>query len=113
MKRAYAQKTTVNVDRTQAEIRSLVEAHGADRYAVMEMRDRDKAVIAFRLRNRNIRFDLPLVRAERMSQTAYEQFRRVRWRAMLLCIKAKLEAVAVNIETLDEAFLANIQMPEI
>jgi hypothetical protein len=37
---------------------------------------------------------------------------RQRWRALLLTIKAKLEAVAVGITTLEEEFLANVVTPD-
>jgi hypothetical protein len=39
---------------------------------------------------------------------AWEQACRSRWRALLLCIKAKLEACAVGITTFDSEFLAHI-----
>jgi hypothetical protein len=34
------------------------------------------------------------------------------WRALLLCIKAKLVSVESKIETFEEAFLAHVVMPD-
>ena len=52
---------------------------------------------------------LPL--AEGASEKA-QRHRRERWRALLLCIKAKLEAVASDIESFEMAFLAHIVLPD-
>jgi hypothetical protein len=43
---------------------------------------------------------------------AWEQACRSRWRALFLCIKAKLESIESGIETFEDAFLAHIQMPD-
>ena len=40
-----------------------------------------------------------------------DQACRQRWRALLLVIKTKLEAVSAGISTLEEEFLANIVLP--
>jgi hypothetical protein len=66
-------------------------------------------VIVFEAHERRLRFDLPL--AEGKTDEA-ERLRRQQWRALLLCIKAKLEAVASGIETFEEAFLAHVVMPD-
>ena len=41
-----------------------------------------------------------------------EQIHRQRWRALLLCIKAKLEGVESKIESFEEAFLAHVVLPD-
>jgi hypothetical protein len=46
-----------------------------------------------------------------ISETA-QRHRRERWRALLLCVKAKLESVSSKIETFEEAFLAHVVMPD-
>ena len=49
---------------------------------------------------------------KRVRTTAqYERAERQRWRALLLVLKAKLESVESNIETFENAFLAQIVMP--
>ena len=44
-------------------------------------------------------------------RSAWEQSCRQRWRALLLIIRAKLEAVESGITTLESEFLANILLP--
>jgi hypothetical protein len=68
-----------------------------------------KAIILFEAHVRRLRFDLPLPDGK---GDRADQARKQRWRALLLCIKAKLEAVASNIETFEEAFLAHVVMPD-
>ncbi|WP_210205670.1 hypothetical protein [Pseudaminobacter salicylatoxidans] len=46
------------------------------------------------------------------AMAAWEQACRSRWRALYLCIKAKLESIDSGIETFEDAFLAHIQMPD-
>jgi predicted secreted protein len=53
-------------------------------------------------------------RARSSAQTlqAWEQSTRSKWRALLACIKAKLISAESGIETLEEAFLANVVTSE-
>lgn len=46
------------------------------------------------------------------SAKVYEQETRTRFRALVLCIKAKLESVESGIESFEEAFLAHIVLPD-
>ena len=46
------------------------------------------------------------------SGDSYDQACRQRWRALLLVIKAKLEAVTAGISTIETEFLANIVLPD-
>lgn len=81
----------------------------------------------FRCRERIIRFALKMpdknarsvthhpqgrIRASRHREAEYEQQCRTYWRRLLLCIKAKLESVETGIETFEEAFLAQIVLPD-
>jgi hypothetical protein len=108
----YAQGTDVPVDRSRAEIERTLARYGADQF--MYGWKEGGAVIGFRAHSRLIRFTLPLpdknakeftharvnqhVTGRRVSpeeqQRRFEQACRERWRALSLCIKAKLEAVA-------------------
>ena len=45
-------------------------------------------------------------------RSAWEQACRQRWRALLLIIRAKLEAAESGITTLESEFLANIVLPD-
>ncbi len=109
-------------EKTRAEIEATLQRYQATQF--LSGWDGDTAFIGFRLRDRVIRFTLHLPsRAEKQFTTrprrgyrvnatpqqaiaAWEQAVRQRWRALLLCIKAKLEAVVAGIESFDSAFLA-------
>lgn len=125
----YARNTTVSVDRSRAEIETILGRYGADSF--MSGWDSDRAVIGFRCNGRVVRFVLPMpkptdeafrqtpsgrlrypgARADRMAARDYEQEVRRRWRALALALKAKLEAVATGIATFESEFLAHIVVP--
>lgn len=99
---AYAEKTKVPVRQSKSEIEKLVKKYGADAFGIMERSG--IAQIVFSLEGRNILF--------RMRLPEDAQNERSIWRAMLLTIKGKMESAERGIETLEEAFLANIVMPD-
>lgn len=122
----FAQNTEVSVERSRAEIESLIVRYGATSTAFMNAPGR--AMIMFEAQGRRIVFELPLpdnsdkmfdrtpggrrvLSADRRMQ-AWEQACRQRWRALALVIKAKLEAVESGITTFEEEFLAHIIMPD-
>lgn len=100
---SYAAGTKVPIDKTRLEIERTMTKYGATHFATFS--EPDRAMIAFRLKERNVRFTLAL--PAKMT----DQIRRQRWRALLLVIKAKLESVESEIETIEEAFLPHIVMP--
>lgn len=123
---AYAEKTSVSVSRTKADIEDLVQRYGADQF-VSGYKD-DIAVIGFSMSGRQIRFLLPLPdkqareywytpgrgqrRTEDAAHAAWEQACRSRWRALYLIVKAKLEAVEAGISTVEREFLYDIVLPD-
>lgn len=124
---AYAENTSVSVERSLIEIVSLVKKAGAARVAQME--DVRALAIQFFLTDRMLRFRVPLPVAEDMPvrdsgnnryidiplaarQKKADAIRKQRARALLLVIKAKLESVESGVETFDEAFLPNIVMSD-
>jgi hypothetical protein len=100
---AYAEYTKVPVEKTKTEIEQTLVRYGADRFAYFT--EAGKAVIVFEAKDRRLRFDLPLPAGESDKE---QKSRRQKWRALLLCIKAKLESVASGIESFEEAFLAHV-----
>lgn len=98
----YAAKTTVPVGKTRQEIEQLLTRHGAKRFAVAV--EKNSGGVTFDIQDRRVRFQLVL--------PATEQGDRQRWRALLLCIKAKIESVESKIETFEEAFLAHVVLPD-
>jgi hypothetical protein len=119
----YAARTTVPVDRSRDEIERMLIRYGAA--AFQYGWEGDIAAIAFRLNDRYIRILLPMPerdafkktaqnrtrRSVDAQQSAYEQEVKRRWRALVLIIKAKLEAVASGITTVEREFIADIVMP--
>lgn len=101
---SYAATTKVPVGKTKADIDALLKKAKATATAVFE--EETRAAIAFQMHGRRIMFHLPL------NKNDTDQKRRSRWRGVLLCIKAKLEAVDAGIETFEQAFLAHVMMPD-
>lgn len=108
----YAEKTTVPVEKTRAEIERLLERHKARQFGTAVDYELNTARVNFRMNDRFIRFAISLPDANRIGRgERYERALRQRWRALLLVIKAKLESVENNIEAFEHAFLSHIVMP--
>lgn len=123
----YASETTVPVERSRAEIEECLRKYGATSFT--SGWDETSALIAFRLKSLAIRFVLPIPKVtdeqfkrrkvrgnlrlatEAQRTKAHDQELRQRWRALLLVVKAKLEAVECGISTLEKEFMAFIVMP--
>lgn len=103
----YAVTTTVPVDKTKLEIERTLVRYGATRFAYSS--EPGRAVIMFEAASRRMRFILPLPIGDKRGD---DQLLRSRWRALLLCLKAKLESVDSKIESFEEAFLAHVVMPD-
>jgi hypothetical protein len=122
---SYAENTSVSSEKSQQEIQRTLRRYGADQF--MMGWDSTSAAVQFALKNRVIRFRLPmpdrqdkafthtpskgLQRTLAQADEAYEQAIRQRWRALNLVIKAKMEAVESHITDFDSEFLAHIVMP--
>lgn len=117
----YAANTTVAADKTRREIESALSRWGAN--AFMYGWQNQRAVLAFEAHRRQIRFELPMPdrndrefthtpsKGQRRSagqvEQMYDQAVRARWRALLLIIKAKLEAIESGITSFEDEFLAH------
>jgi hypothetical protein len=119
----YAQGTEVTVDRSQTELRNILRKYESDGIAIAETRD--GSVIEFMSRDRRIRFVMKMPtleefdrkrdgsrRTEAQKRTAQGAEERRRWRALVLVIKAKLEAVESGIVTFEDEFLAQTVLPD-
>lgn len=124
--RQFAEGTEVSVERSKGEIEALISKAGALEFASGTRPG--QAMIQFKLRERVIRFTLPLPskddkkfqkcgrynslqRTEDQVHKVWEQACREKWRALFLSIKAKLCSVECGIETFDSAFMAQVVMP--
>jgi hypothetical protein len=121
----YASNTSVSPEKSQAEIQQVLRRYGAGRFGVME--DHEKAYVMFEFRGLTIQMDVALpnrtdnkyhltptgrTRSDTQQIQEYEQDVRQKWRALLLAIKAKLEAVESGISTIEKEFLAFVVMPD-
>jgi hypothetical protein len=107
--RRFAARTSVPVEKTRQDIEKALTRYGADQF--ISGWERGRAMLGFRLQNRMVRFELALPEPNPRAQARIDQETRQRWRALLLVITAKLEAVASDITTLEQEFLAHIVMP--
>lgn len=120
----YAQNTGVSTERSKAEIERTLARYGATSFAYASRHD--AAMVEFQANGKRIRFILPLpdrhareithdgrksLRSPERQADAWEQACRVKWRALSLVVKAKLEAVASGITTLEQEFMAHIVLP--
>ena len=118
----YAKDTSVPMDRSKAEIERTLSRYGADQFIYGW--DKNCAIIGFRYVRYSVKIRLPLPSMEEMKLTAtgkertnsaimqaMEQEKRRRWRAMVLIIKAKLEAVETGIVSFEDEFLGYIMLP--
>lgn len=106
----YAARTSVPVDRTRSEIERLLERHGATGFAYGTTAG--SAMLAFEMRSRRLRFLVPMP-APNKTRTDLAKVQaeiRRRYRALLLVLKAKLEAVESQIVAFDSEFLAHIMI---
>ena len=119
----YASGTSVDADRSKMEIEKTLRRYGAESF--VSGWGNGQVVIGFRMKSRNIRFNLPIPGRDEYKTTtggrkrwsepavdeAWSQAIRQRWRALALVVKAKLEAVESGITTFEEEFLAHIVLP--
>ena len=119
----YASDTNVSINRTREEIIRTLERYGADGFGFMT--EGVRSAIYFRIAEIRVKLHVSMPdfddfammptrnarRTQQAQQRAYEQACRQRWRALLLIIKAKLEAIESGITTLEEEFLPHIMLP--
>jgi len=115
----------VSSEKSRGEIERTLNRYGATGF-IYEWHE-DKALVAFQMNNRRIKFMLPMpsktdrefthtagrgsARHPEDALKSWEQAGRQRWRALALAIKAKMEAVSSGITTFEEEFLSHIVLP--
>jgi hypothetical protein len=122
----YAARTEVPEYQSRTEIEKTLTRFGATAFAYGWSADHSIAQVAFELAGRRVRFEIATPdrsakqfthdragrrRTEASMRAAYDQEIRRMWRSLLLVIKAKLEAVATGIVSLEEEFLAHVVLP--
>lgn len=123
----YAQGTDVGVERSRNELERMLRAHGATGY-VSGWDDRDgRHAVMFRITDRMVRLtvarpspddrDVRLTptgrrRTDAAASEAAQAEERRRWRSLVLVTKAKLVSVADGVQTIEQAFMADIVLPD-
>ncbi len=129
---SYAATTTVSIERTRAAIEDLVREKGASQFLSAFDHEHGLAQIGWTMEGRMVRLQVPLPRPDekrfmhRRSRHGYsynvlpkekqrdlwEQACRTRWRAILLIMLAKFEAVESGISSFEREFLADTLMAD-
>jgi hypothetical protein len=134
MTAAYAKGTSVSVERSKAELDTLLGKHGAAQRAIMHDERAGFAAVVFVLRGRKYKIELPMPtpmsatpktgaeprgwsgwdepRRAQWARLQWEQACRERWRGLLLLVKAKLEIVRMGVSTFEREFLADLLLPD-
>ena len=124
---AYAEGTNVPVERSRAEIERLLNKHKCSKFMAGVDHDAHRATVQFQSHGRIIKFEITLpdpadpkwkqIKGRWTERNAagvakvVEQETRTKWRALLLVIKAKLEAIESGIATFEDEFLAHTLLP--
>ena len=121
---SYAKTTQVPVDRSRFQIEHTLARYGAEQFIYAS--SVKGAIIGFTVNKRSIRLKLPIPDRQgdefthnkngyELSESAadkrHEQECRRRWRALLLVIKAKLEAVESGIAEFEVEFMPYMVLP--
>jgi hypothetical protein len=121
--KAFAEGTDVPVERSRAELETLLHKHGAT--SIGMLRDNDGVLVVFEMKGRRVKQTIVnpdpkdhLVtegierrRSPEQVQAAVDNELKRRWRALLLIVKAKLELIASGGSTFEVEFLAHTMLP--
>jgi len=121
----YATGTNVPADRSRLEIERLLKRHGASGFMSGWDESSCAEQIMCKLEGRMLKFTVETPQPSQFMQTekgrqrttnaaekACEAEHKRRWRALLLLVKAKLEAIAAELSTVEHEFLADIYLPD-
>lgn len=98
----YAYRTTVQISKSEADIKNVLKKYGAKNIATGERES--GAMIMFEIDKRVVRFEIKYHLGD-------DQENRRLWRCLFMSIKSKLELVASDLSMFEHEFLAQIVMP--
>jgi hypothetical protein len=120
--KAFAEGTDVPVERSRAELETLLAKHGAT--SIGMLRDNDGVLIVFEMKGRRVKLAIANPKPEdhkfspakqrrspEQVQAAMGNEMKRRWRAMLLICKAKLELIASGGSAFEVEFMAHTMLP--
>lgn len=121
---AYAEKTTVPIEKSKADIERILRKAGADQFVSGWDREKGVGRIQCKLDGIFLQFSITApepdrfrktgtgrMRDEDALKTVLEKEEQRRWRGLLLVIKAKLEMIQTGQTTIQDEFMANILLP--
>jgi len=120
--RRYAEGTSVDVHRSQQEVGTLLRKWGASQ-VIMAWDEAEGAGVRFRLGGRYAQLMVRSPSPKRLAELRLRHPRtpekeradaeqRRSWRALLLLVKAKLEAIAAGITTAEREFMPDLLMDD-
>lgn len=129
--RAYAETTSVSVEKSRAELDTLLGKHGAQQRGILTDETKNCAVVMFGMHGQKYHIEVPLpprvapplsaqpkgwVHWNEDTKSAYiyrahEQACRARWRAIVMLVRAKLEAVRIGLSSVEREFLSDLMLP--
>lgn len=127
---AYAEGTTVPIEKSEAELKTLLRKAKADRIITGQDDRQGLAVVSFELAGRIVRLQMKIPTRDHLAKTPPQHWARLTfkqrhewlakkqdleerriWRVMLLVTKSKLELIAEGASTVEREFLADIVLP--
>lgn len=117
----YARDTYVRVDKSMSDLRKVTLRYGAKEFGVFDGETSCGVIFTFKDIRVKIALVLPTPEETRkniagavmgatQAKQAHEKAIRQRWRALVLVVTAKLEAVESGIETVEQAFMPYLVM---
>lgn len=103
----FAEGTSVAIDKSRAEVETLLERHGASHVAIM--RSPEESIVVFQIGVLRVRRAVQV--PTQGSAEARDREHRRRWRALVLILKAKLEMITGGESTMEREFLADMMLP--
>lgn len=103
-RRVYAEDTKVTVAQSRGSIETMLRKASATRIVTMD--EPSEVVVLFNMDGRLIKLRIEV------AGDATDQRRREIWRAIVLVVKAKIEAVAQGITTVEQEWLAHVVLPD-
>jgi hypothetical protein len=121
----FAQNTYVSSERSQQEIERITAKYGANQFHYGRDDIGRRVLIGFMIKNISVQlsFSIPSkkdyeltrqgwMRSASQVEIEWQKGYRQRWRAMVLIVKAKLEAIESGISTIEREFLADVLLPD-
>ncbi|WP_437606286.1 hypothetical protein WMF20_35535 [Sorangium sp. So ce834] len=121
----YGCTTKVSAAESRDQIEKVLARYGADSFTYQTNPKTSTTTLTFRAHERLIRFELVLPRLDEFERDAggkrrgekdqagaHEQAIKQRWRAMLLIIKAKLEAIESGVVDFESEFMPQMVIPD-